>query len=162
MMDWNKQTISGLSYRNAAGGFYQPGRMCQLPRKTKVAEVYLQLCEEQACPSGSKTARISKVSWVYANLVVTKLKAMGIIMDPELQKRRKLNMLGTGQKLNTVHVMFLLSLRTLDPARPLHSYVQELDTHLGKAVSYQCIPNWFHEQWDFEVNLKKANPLDKF
>jgi hypothetical protein len=36
MMDWSKQIISSLIYRNAAGNFYQPGRMYQLPRKTEV------------------------------------------------------------------------------------------------------------------------------
>ncbi len=164
MTDWNKPTVSGLVYKNDAGGLYQPGRMYQLPRKTEVAEVYLQLCEEQARPSVNETARISKVGWAYANLVVTELKAIGIIVDPELLRRKKLNALGPGQKLSTVHEMFLLALRTVDPARPLYSYVQELDTHFGKAVSYQCIADWFRERWDFQGNLKKANlvPLDKW
>jgi hypothetical protein len=32
------------------------------------------------------------------------------------------------------------------------------------VVSYQCIANWFHERWNFEGHLKKANlvPLDKW
>jgi hypothetical protein len=157
MTDWNKQTVSGLIYRNAAGGFYQPGRMYHFPRKTEVAKVYLRLCEEQARPSVSETTRISQVGWAYANLVVTKLKAIGIIVDPELQRRRKLDVLRPGQKLNTVHEMFILSLRTLGPAQPLYSYVQELDTHFGKAVSYHCIANWFHERWNFQGNLKRTN-----
>jgi hypothetical protein len=82
MTDWNKQTIGGLIYRNDAGGLYQPRRMYQLPRKTEVAEVYLHLCEEQARPSVNETARLSKVSWAYANLVVPELKAIGITVDP--------------------------------------------------------------------------------
>jgi hypothetical protein len=116
MMDWNKQTVSGLIYRNNTGGLYQPRRMYKLLRKTKGAKVYLQLCEEQARPSVSKTARISKVGWAYANLVVTELKAIGIIVDPELLRRKKLNVHGPGQTLNTVHEMFLLALRTASPA----------------------------------------------
>jgi hypothetical protein len=72
--------------------------------------------------------------------------------------------LGPGQTLNTVHEMFLLALRTVDPAQPLYSYVQVLDTHFGKLVSYQCIADWFRKRWDFDGNLKKANlvPLDKW
>ncbi len=76
MTDWNKPTVSGLVYKNDAGGLYQPRRMYQLLRKTKVAEFYLQLCKEQARPSVNETARISKVGWAYANLVDTKLKAI--------------------------------------------------------------------------------------
>jgi hypothetical protein len=52
-------------------------RVYQLPRKTEVAEVYLELCEEQAHPSVNKTAKLSKVSWRFANLVIAKLKAIG-------------------------------------------------------------------------------------
>jgi hypothetical protein len=88
MMDWNKQTVCGLIYRNGAGGLYQPGRMYQLPRKTKVAKVYLQLCEEQARPSVNETASFSKVGWTYANIVGTELKAIGIIVDPKLLRKK--------------------------------------------------------------------------
>jgi hypothetical protein len=105
------------------------------------------------------------VSWAYANLVVTELKAIGITVDHELLRRKKLNLLGPGQTLNAVYEMFLLALRTVDPARPLYSYVQELDTNFGKSVSYQYVlANWFRKRWDFDGNLKKANlvPLDKW
>jgi hypothetical protein len=91
MTDWNKQIVSGLIYRNDAGNLYQPGRMYQLPRKTKVVKVYLLLREEHARSSISETTRISKVGWAYANLVVAKLKAIGDIGDQDLQRRRKRN-----------------------------------------------------------------------
>jgi hypothetical protein len=164
MTDWNKQTVSGLIYWNDAGALYQPGRMYQLPRKTEVAEVYLRLCKELAHPSVMETAKLSKVSWAYANLVVTELKAIGMTVDPELLQRKKLNVLGPGQTLTTVHEMFILALRTVDPARLVYSYVQELITHFGKSVSYQCISDWFRKRWDFDGNLKKANLvlLDKW
>jgi hypothetical protein len=60
--------------------------------------------------------------------------------------------------------MFLLSLRTLDLAQRLYSYIQELERHFNKAVSYQCVADWFHKCWDHEGNLKKANlvPLDNW
>jgi hypothetical protein len=52
--------------------------MYQLPPKTeKAAKVYLELWEEQAHPSINKTAKLSKVSWGFANLDVTELKAIG-------------------------------------------------------------------------------------
>jgi hypothetical protein len=159
----NKQTISGLLYKNNNGGFIQPGRMYQLPRK--VSEVYLELCKEPAHPSVKVTAKLSKVSWCFANLVVTKLKAIGAVLDPEFKQRKKQYVLGPGQKLSIVHEMFLLSLQTLDPARPLYSYAQDLERHFNKSISYQCcIADWFHKHWDHKGNLKKANlvPLDKW
>ncbi len=58
--------------------------MYQLLRKTEVAEVYLRLCEEQARPGVSKMARLNKVSWGYADLLVTELKAIGMTVDPKL------------------------------------------------------------------------------
>ncbi len=138
--------------------------MYQLPRKTEVAEVYLELCQEQAHPSVNLIAKLSKVSWGFANLVVTELKAIGAVSDPELKRRQKNHELGPGQKLGVIHEMFLLSLRTLDPARPLYSYVQELERHFNKSVSYQCVADWFNKRWDHKGNLKKANlvPLDKW
>jgi hypothetical protein len=60
--------------------------------------------------------------------------------------------------------MFLLDLRTLDPARPLYSYVQELNKHFGLLVSYQSISDWFKKCWDFNGSLWQENlvPLDKW
>jgi hypothetical protein len=69
MTHQNKQTVSGLLYTHDNGGLYQPpGRMYQLPWKTEVAKVYLELCEEQAHPSVNVTAKLSKVSWGFALL----------------------------------------------------------------------------------------------
>jgi hypothetical protein len=65
---------------NNNGGFYQPGRMYQLPWKTKVADVY-----PEYYPSMNKTAKLSKVSWGFANLVITKLKAIGAVLDPKFK-----------------------------------------------------------------------------
>jgi hypothetical protein len=164
MAKGDKATVSGYLATNEHGSLYQPGRMYQLPRKTKVAEVYLALCEEQAPPSINVTARLSKVSWGFANLVITELKSIGAVLDPELRRRKRKSVVGPGQKLGVVHEMFLLSLRTLGPARPLYSYVQELEWHFNKSISYQCVADWFHKRWDHEGNLKKANlvPLDKW
>jgi hypothetical protein len=117
MTDWNKPTVSDLIYRNAAGGLYhQPGRMYQLPRKTKVAKTYLQLCVTQANTSVNQANRISKVSWKFANLVITELKSIGVIVDPELMQQQKFNMHRPDQILSTLHGKFLLSLMTLNPA----------------------------------------------
>jgi hypothetical protein len=92
--------------------------VCTSPEEcTNFRGRHLQLCEEQAHPSISETARISKVGWAYANLVVTKLKAIRIIVDPELLRRKQLNVLWPGQTLSTVHEMFLLALRTVNLAQ---------------------------------------------
>ncbi len=151
-----KQTVSGLVWVNENGGFFQPGRMYQLPRKTEVAEMYLDLLEERypLRPTVNETAIYSKVSWGFANQVITELKALGVVVDPEVLRQKKDNVVGPGQKLSTVHEMFLLGLRTLDPARPLYSYVQELNSHFGLLVSYQSISDWFKKCWDYKDNLK--------
>jgi hypothetical protein len=104
------------------------------------------------------------VSWGFANLVITQLKAIGAVLDPKLKWRGKQTVLGPGQKLGVVHEVFLLSLWTLDPTWPLYSYIQELERHFNKSVSCQCVADWFHKCWDHEGNLKKANlvHLDKW
>jgi hypothetical protein len=161
-----KQTVSGLVYVNDNGGYYQPGRMYQLPKKIKVAEIYLGLMEARypLRVSITEVAHMARVGWDYARLVVHELEFHGFIQVPERSRRAKNHVLGPGQKLSTVHEMFLLCLRTLDPARPLYSYVQELNNQFQKTVSIKSISNWFHKRWDFRGNLKRANlvPLDKW
>jgi hypothetical protein len=85
MTHQNKQTVNGLLYTNNNSGICQPGRIYQLPWKTKVTKVYLRLCEEQAHLSMNVAAKLSKVSWGFASLVVTELKAMGVVLDPKLK-----------------------------------------------------------------------------
>jgi hypothetical protein len=85
MTHGDKPTISGLLYTNDNGGLYQPGRLYQLPWKTEVTKVYLEFCKEQAHPSVNVTTRLSKVSWGFANLVITQLKAIGAVLDPKLK-----------------------------------------------------------------------------
>jgi hypothetical protein len=106
----------------------------------------------------------SKVSWGFANQVITELKALGAVVDPEVLRQKKDNVVGPGQKLSTVHEMFLLVLRTVNPAHPLYNYVQELRKHFGLLVSYQKISDWFKKRLDYKGNLKRANivPLDKW
>jgi hypothetical protein len=161
-----KQTVSGLVYVNDNGGYYQPGRMYQLPKKIKVAEIYLGLMEARypLRVSITEVAHMARVGWDYARLVVHELEFHGFIQVPERSRRAKNHVLGPGQKLSTVHEMFLLCLRTLDPARPLYSYLQELNNQFQKTVSIKSISNWFHKRWDFRGNLKRANlvPLDKW
>jgi hypothetical protein len=161
-----RQTIRGLVWVNVNGGYFQPGRMFQLPRKTEVAKIYLDLMEARyPCrPTVNETAVNSRVSWGFANMVINELRALGAVEDPEVLRRKKDNVVGPGQKLSTVHEMFLLSLRTIDPARPLYSYVQELNRHFGLLVSYQSISDWFEKRWDFNGSLRRANlvPLDKW
>jgi transposase len=161
-----KQTASGLVYVNDNGGYYQPGRMYQLPKKIKVAEIYLGLMEARypLRVTVTEVALSARVGWDYARRVIHELEFHGFIREPEMIRRAKNHVLGPGQKLSTVHEMFLLCLRTLDPARPLYSYVQELNNQFQKTVTTQSISDWFHKRWDFRGNLKRANlvPLDKW
>jgi hypothetical protein len=98
--------------------------------------------------------------------VIFELKELGDVKDPELIRRPKNNVLGPGQKLSTIHKMFLLCLRTLDPARPLYNYVQELNKNQfnNKVSTQSSISDWFNKRWDYCGNLKRGNlvPLDKW
>jgi hypothetical protein len=140
--------------------------MFQLPRKTEVAKIYLDLLEAhyQFCLTVNKTAVNSRVSWGLANMAINKLKALGAIEDPEVLQQKKDNVVGPGQKLTTIHEMFLLGRWTINPTHPLYSYVQELNSHIGLLVSYQSISDWFEKCWDFNGSLRQANivPLNKW
>jgi transposase len=160
------QSDNGLVDRNLNGGLYQPGRMYQLPKKTEVLAAYLWLLDNRypLRPSVRETAQISQVSWGYAKQVIVEYKAKGVVRDPESIRREKNNVVGPGQKLSTIHEMFLLCLRTLDPARPIYSYLQELNNQFGLSVSKQSITEWWDKRWEFRGKLAKAIqiPLDKW
>ena len=113
----NKQTVSGLGWVNENGGFFQPGRMYQPYKKTEVARIYLDLLELRypLRPMVNEKAIYSKVSWGFGKMLIIKLKALGAVMEPKVLRQKKDNVIGPGQKLSTVHKMFLLDLRTLDP-----------------------------------------------
>jgi hypothetical protein len=157
------QTANGLIFRNENGSLFQPGRMYQLPRKTEVTKVFLWLCKDvfPQRPTVNEMAKLSMLSWGFANQVITQLKALGAVLDPETMRKENNSVLGPGQKLSTIHEIFLLCLRTL---LPLYNYVQELERHFGKAVSHQCITDWFNKRWDHQGNFLKTNlvPLDKW
>jgi hypothetical protein len=152
------QSDNSFVKRNYNGWLYQPGRMYQLSRNTEVLEAYLCLLNNRYLlrPTINEMAELSQVSWGYANQVIVKYKAKGVVRDPETIRREKNNVLGPGQKLSTIHEMFLLCLRTLDPARPLYSYMQELNNQFGLSVSHQSITEWWDKRWDFRGNLVKA------
>jgi predicted transcriptional regulator len=99
--------------------------MYQLPKKIKVAEIYLGLMEIRypLRVSVTEVAYMARVGWDYARLVIHELEFHGFLQEPEKKRRAKNNVLGPGQKLSTVQEMFLLCLKTLDPARPLYNYV---------------------------------------
>jgi hypothetical protein len=67
-----KQSVSGLVWVNDRGGYYQPGRMYPLPKKLKVAEIYLGLLEVRypLQPTVNEVAELGRVCWHYASLVI--------------------------------------------------------------------------------------------
>jgi hypothetical protein len=75
-------------------------------------------------------------------------------MDTKVLRQKKDNVIQPRQKLSAIREMFLLGLRTLDPACPLYSYVRELNRHFDLLVSYQSISDWFKKWWDLKGNLK--------
>jgi hypothetical protein len=139
----NKQSISSLVWVNDNGSFFQPGT--KLPKKTEVAKIYAALLEDRypLCPTVNETANRSKMSWGFAKQVITELKALGAVVDPDLLPQKKNNGVRPGQKLSTIHEMFLLGLRTLDPTHPLYNYVQELNKHFGKLGQVGVVPEHF-------------------
>jgi hypothetical protein len=40
-------------------------------------------------PTVNETAKLSKVSWGFANQVITELKALGAVLDPETIRNKK-------------------------------------------------------------------------
>jgi hypothetical protein len=53
--------------------------------KEDCTAVFLWLCEDiyPQCPTVNKMAKLSKVSWGFANQVIMELKALGAVFDPE-------------------------------------------------------------------------------
>jgi hypothetical protein len=70
---------------NKKGGYFQPGRMYQLPKKIEVAEIYLGLLEVSypTHPTIKEVANLGKVSWHIVNQVILELKVSGAVQDPE-------------------------------------------------------------------------------
>jgi hypothetical protein len=77
-------------------------------------------------------AKHSKVSWGFANQVITELKALGAVVDPEVHRQRKNNVVGPGQKLSTVTKPHPSSLQ-------LCSRTQQA---LWQVGVYQSISDW--------------------
>jgi hypothetical protein len=81
----------GLLWEHQNGGFFQPGRMYDLPRKFGVGQTYLRLWELSfpAILTALELARESNVGWRYAAKVISEIHLHNEIIDPAEIRRGK-------------------------------------------------------------------------
>jgi DDE superfamily endonuclease len=162
--------LPGFMLKNLNGGTYSPGRMYSIEKKADVKEAYLELILEiyPLRPSYRALAKRAKVSLNYAMKVAREIDANGDISDPNVireENRLAIVRRGPGSKtLSVTHEIFLLSLRSENPSRPLGSYVFELYTTHGVRVSESTISSWFLKRFKHRGSFRKPNliPLDKY
>ena len=99
----------GLLRENQNGGFFQPGRMYDLPRKFGVGQTYLRLWELSfpAIPTALELARESNISWGYAEKLISEIHLQDEIIDPAEIRLGKDVQRGVGKHLTPEEDMFL-------------------------------------------------------
>jgi hypothetical protein len=164
-------SLPHLTFRNMNGGTYVQGRMYSIEKKAEVKDAYIELIQElyPLKPTYHVIARRAKVGYNYARKVVREVNAHnGSIVDPYLlreQHRLSIGPIQPGKKtLSVADEIFLLSLRSDNPARPLSSYVNELYHSRGLQISESTISRWLLYRFDFRGSFRKPNlvPLDKY
>ncbi len=162
----NPRFIHGLVVKNSNGGYYHPGTMYDLPKKTEVADIYMEMYWElyPMKPSRERVAAKARVSPSYAETVIRELTETGHVLDPEELKLQWNKKIGIGAFLTTEEEIFLLSLRLESPERPNIDYIRQLEEYYGKVVSSGFISDWFKKRFPFRGSFRKPNliPLDKF
>jgi hypothetical protein len=162
----NPRFIHGLVVKNSNGGYYHPGTMYDLPKKTEVADIYMEMYWRlyPVKPSRERVAAEARVSPYYAEIVIRELTETGHVVDPEILKQQWNKPRGIGALLSTEEEIFLLSLRLEAPERPNLDYIRQLDQYYGKLVSSNFISMWFKKRFPFRGSFRKPNliPLDKF
>ena len=138
-------TTEGLLRQNQNGGYFQPGRMNNLPRKFGVGQTYLQLWQLSfpARPTASELARESNVGWEYADKVISEIHLHNEIIDPAEIRLGKSIQRGIGNDLTPEEDMFLLSLRVEIPNRPNLDYCRELFAYNGTVISSSFVSDYF-------------------
>ena len=126
MGDTPAVTTEGLLRQNQNGGYFQPGRMYNLPRKFGVGQTYLQLWQLSfpTRPTASELARESNVGWEYADKVISETHLHNEIIDPAEIRLGKSIQRGVGNDLTPEENMFLLSLRVESQIDPIWIIVE--------------------------------------
>jgi transposase len=131
-----------------------------------LGEAYKSLLEESFpdAPSMTELAKKAQVSRKYACKVVNEMLSTGILIDPEILKRDRLNAKQPSFNLSVDEEVFLLSLRTEKPSQSNLSYAKQLRDYSGTTVSPQYIGRWFETRFDHSGRFCKPNlvPKDKF
>ena len=166
MDDIPEVSTRGLLHQNQNGGFFQPGRMYELPRKFEVGQIFLRLWELgfPVIPTALELARESKVGWEYADKVISEILLHDEIIDPTEIRLQKGVRRGIGMHLTREEDVFLLSLRSEIPNRPNLDYCRELLAYSGTVISSSFVSDYFKKAWTFSGSYRKPNliPLDKF
>ena len=121
-------------------------------------------------PPTISVVKRAKVSEAFARKVLKEVERYGEVIDPKeinfIQKELDPNFPkgAGGRTLLPEHKIFLLSLRSENPCRPLSSYRLELFRQYDVSCSETTISCWFNTRFEYKGNLHKPNlvPLDKF
>ena len=157
-------------HTNENGGLYQNGRWYDLPKKVEIHQAYFNLLAQTypEQPTTKAVAKHAKVSEAFARKVLKEIEHYGEVIDPKeltyIRKEYDPNKGAGSRSLLPEHEMFLLSLRSENPCRPLSNYRLELYRQFDVSVSETTISRWFNTRFEFKGNLRKPNlvPLDKF
>jgi transposase len=153
--------------RNANGGWYQSGKVYNMPKRLEIGYIYLDLCIDQwpnGRPSQRELAAKAKVCQQTARKIIMELENTGSLTDPELTNSERMRDREKQYYLDPTEELFLLALRSEKPARPNREYVAHLATYYGTVVSTTFISEWFQTRFDHKGSFRKPNlvPLDKF
>ena len=150
---------------NVNGGRYHQGIRYDTATKYRVADVYLQLMHRTGTvPSTAQVARVSQVSWKFANKVLSEIAEHGEIIDVELTKYEHFKNKKKTHAITLIDAALLLSMRAEKPNRLNLEYVRELFEQHDKTVCSATITNFFNNRFPHKGNLCKPNtvPLDKW
>jgi hypothetical protein len=121
-----------LTLRNANGGWYQSGKVYNVPKRLEIGYIYLDLCIDQwlnGRPSQRELAVKAKISQQMARKIIMELENTGSLTDPELTNSEKMRGREKDYYLDSTEELFLLALPLEKPARPNCEYVAHLATY---------------------------------
>ena len=151
---------------NLEGGYYQRGAPHTYERKLHVIDTWRRLRNEMAPvrPSIVLLSQEAKISWNFTKKCVNEFEELGFVQDPYPNAIQRLDDNQQHRKITQEMEVFLLSLHSENPTRPLWNYAVELNNAYNIEVCSKTIDNWFKKSFEIKVTLRKPNnvPLDKW
>jgi transposase len=137
-----------------------------MPKRLEIGYTYLEMCKEMfpERPTQQDLATHAKISRSYARKVIIELENTGSLTDPEATNSEKRRAKEKNYYLDPTEELFLLALRSENPARPNQDYCTQLALYYGTSISPSFISDWFKTRFDHKGGFRKPNlvPLDKF